>query len=122
MNKAILSQEVQHFLQENSLAIPTEIALKKSPFPEVGSAELASQIAGRQKARKKLPKWFTSKNIYFPPGISLEQSSSEETAAYKLRLIDKNINLIDLTGGFGVDAYYFSRKAKHVTHCESNSE
>ena len=30
--------------------------------------------------------------------------------------------LIDLTGGFGVDDYYFSKKIKHITHCEINPE
>ncbi|WP_255524598.1 class I SAM-dependent methyltransferase [Pedobacter riviphilus] len=30
--------------------------------------------------------------------------------------------MIDITGGFGIDSYYFSRKVKAVTHCEINSE
>ena len=28
--------------------------------------------------------------------------------------------LLDLTGGFGVDTYYFSKTLKHVTYCEVN--
>ena len=30
--------------------------------------------------------------------------------------------LIDLTGGFGVDDFYFAKKMKKVTHCEINPE
>src|SRR5690606_20567275 len=122
MNEAILLQEVQDFLGENASLVPAEIALKKSPFSQISSAELASQIASKQKAEKKLPLWHQTAGIYFPPSVSIEQSSSEETASYKLNLIENNTHLIDLTGGFGVDAYFFSTKAALVVHCETNIE
>jgi hypothetical protein len=49
----------------------------------------------------------------------LEQTSSETTAGYKAELISGD-SLIDLTGGFGIDDYYFSKKVNHVVHCEIN--
>jgi len=122
MNQAILSNEVQSFLHENPQASSVEIALKKSPFPEVSSTALASQIASRQKIQKKLPLWYNTKGIYYPVALSLEQSSSEKTAAYKTTFVEKNAQLIDLTGGFGIDTYYLSRVAKSVVHCELNEE
>jgi hypothetical protein len=51
----------------------------------------------------------------------VEQTSSESTAQYKSGLI-KGENLIDLTGGFGVDDYYFAKQFETLTHCEINSD
>ena len=31
-------------------------------------------------------------------------------------------SIVDLTGGFGVDSYYFSKQFKTVVHCEINSK
>jgi len=121
MNREILSDAVQQFLLENENADPRKIALSKSPFVGVSSSELASQIESRQKTKKKLPLWHRTPGIYFPPGLSIEQASSEQTALYKSKLIDGG-SLIDLTGGFGVDSFYFSQRAVQVTHCELNEE
>src|SRR5690606_471588 len=49
--------------------------------------------------------------------LSIEQTSSETTAKYKAALIAGDA-LIDLTGGFGVDSYYFAKQFQHVIHCE----
>jgi len=121
MNREILSDAVQQFLLENENTDPRKIALSKSPFAGVSSSELASQIESRQKTKKKLPLWYRTYKIYYPAGLSIEQTSSEQTARYKTRLISGG-SIIDLTGGFGVDSFYFSRKAVHVTHCEINEE
>lgn len=99
----------------------TKIALAKSPFQHVSSAELANQVAAKKKAEKKLPVFYNTIGIYYPPLLSMEQCSSEPTASYKSRLALKGA-LIDLTGGFGVDSYYFSKAAHDVTHCEINEE
>src|SRR5690606_31221410 len=120
MNREILTSAVQRFLVENIHEDPKKIALTKSPFEKVSSSELATQIESRQKAKKKLPLWFETDSIYYPPTISIEQASSETTALYKSKLIPENETVIDLTGGFGVDTFYFSLRAKSVVHCEIN--
>ncbi|MCX2719900.1 THUMP-like domain-containing protein [Lentiprolixibacter aurantiacus] len=97
------------------------VILKKSPFPNVSSRELAQQITARKKSEKKLSSWFNTPAIYYPDPISVEQSSSEITAAYKARLVNGN-TLADLTGGMGVDSYYFSRKMNRVSYCEINPD
>jgi len=51
----------------------------------------------------------------------MEQCSSEQTASYKSKLVLGN-SLIDLTGGFGIDSYYFSKEFKEVTYIEQNRE
>jgi 16S rRNA G966 N2-methylase RsmD len=120
VNRAILSAEVQQFI-DNNLDTPSgTIALKKSPFSDVSSRELAEQIDSKVRTAKKLPLWYRSKGIYYPPKLSIEQASSEATAEYKRSLISSG-RLIDLTGGFGVDAFYFSQKAD-IWHLEVNAE
>ena len=122
MNREVLTPAVQRFLLEKANADPRKIALSKSPFEKVSSSDLATQIESRQKAKKKLPLWFHSDSICYPPSISIEQASSEPTALYKSKLIPENETVIDLTGGFGVDTFYFSLRAKVVVHCEINPE
>ena len=121
MNKNIFDPRVQQFLEEHIKGDIHKIALSKSPFDNISSRELAEQLDSRQRAEKKLPLWFNTSGIIFPPKLSIEQSSSELTAAYKSQLI-KGDKIIDLTGGFGVDTYFFSKKAKEVVHCEKNRE
>ncbi|WP_257667807.1 class I SAM-dependent methyltransferase [Parapedobacter tibetensis] len=120
MNEQILAPEVQHYLQQHETAAPTSLALRKSPFLHVYPAELAQQLDGRQRCRKKLPLWYSTPNIYYPEKLSVEQASSQHTAAYKSSLIAEQSRIIDLTGGFGVDAYYFAQRAKTVAYCERN--
>ncbi len=95
--------------------------MAKSPFRGVEATELASQIAAKKKCLRKLPAWYHQESIYYPPLLSIEQSSSEITAQYKARLA-RGQNLIDLTGGFGVDSFYFAKNIPAVTHCEINGE
>lgn len=122
MNKDILMPAVQDFLKSNFHKNPQDIALRKSPFATVSSSELATQLESRRKAEKKLPLWFQAPGIYYPPTLSIEQASSEDTAVYKANLIEENTSLLDLTGGIGVDSYFFSKKAVKVVHCELNQE
>ncbi|WP_316839949.1 hypothetical protein [Pedobacter gandavensis] len=121
MNKNILAGEVQEYINNHLNGDVFTIAMAKSPFPEVSSKELANQIAARQKSAKKLPTWYQQELIYYPALLSIEQCSSESTAAYKSGLTIGE-SLIDLTGGFGVDSLFFARKLKSVTHCEINPE
>jgi hypothetical protein len=117
----LLHTEVQEFIQASLEEQVSVLALKKNPFPNLSWAEILNQIAAKQKAKTKLPSWFQTPNILYPSKISLEQTSSEKTAAYKATLVSGD-SLIDLTGGFGIDDYYFAQKIKNVVHCEINSE
>src|SRR5690606_8262380 len=120
MNPHILTPDVQHYLREHEAAQPTAIALRRRPFPTVTSLELAQQLDARKRCRKKLPHWYETPTIYYPDKIPLEQASSETTASYKATLIQPGQRVADLTGGMGVDAFFFSRTAKAVVHCETN--
>lgn len=121
MNPEILHNTVQKFINEHLDEDITRILLKKSPFENISTKELAEQIESKKRSEKKLPLWYNTEKVYYPPKLAVEQASSELTANYKSNLV-KADTLIDLTGGFGVDSYYFSRKVKQVTHCEQNIE
>ena len=117
MDHSILTQVVQDFINQNISVNITKLALQKNPFPEANWTLVLQQIAAKQKAATKLPSWFQTPNIYYPSKVSVEQTSSEKTARYKSDLISGK-NLIDLSGGFGVDDFYFAQRFDHVIHCE----
>lgn len=112
---------MQEFILRHVNEDPARIALQKSPFPGLSSADLAQQAAGRKRSEKKLPLWARSPGIYFPPRLNIEQASSELSASYKSRLL-RGERAADLTGGFGVDSYYFALRASNVVHIEQNQE
>jgi hypothetical protein len=119
--EALLQKEIQDFIQENLQKDVTKIALQKKEFPNIAFNDVIQQLAAKQKAEKKLPTWFAAANIIYPSKVSVEQTSSEKTAAYKASLINGNI-LLDATGGLGVDDYYFAQHFEKVIHCEWNEE
>jgi 16S rRNA G966 N2-methylase RsmD len=121
MNNNILAKEVQNYINEHINADVNKIALAKSLFVNVSAAEIANQIAAKKKSISKLPTWFKQQNIYYPALLSIEQCSSETTGVYKASLIKGN-SVLDLTAGFGVDSYFFSKQAKQVLSCEINAE
>ena len=121
MNFPILQPEIQDFIKANLKTSITKLALMSNPFPLVKWTSILEQIECRQKSESKLPSWFNTAGIVFPQKISIEQTSSEITAAYKASLVTGE-SIIDLTGGFGVDAYYFAKKFNSVIHCEINEE
>lgn len=95
--------------------------LQATKYPDLLVAELVAQIQARQKIRFKLPTWHQQLDVLYPPLLALEQSSSEATAAYKAGLVSGD-TLLDVTGGFGVDSFYFAKKMRHVVYAEQNPE
>ena len=82
---------------------------------------IARQTEGRKIIANKLPSWAENMSILFPVKISLEQCSSEATAIYKAGLVS-GVSLVDLTGGFGVDCSFLSKKFSSVDYVEQNEE
>lgn len=121
MNLDLLQPNIQQFIQEHVKDDVTKLLLKYKEIDGIPFREISSQIEAKSKCVKKLPTWYDTPNIYYPKKINIEQTSSEETARYKASLINGD-TLIDLTGGFGIDCYYFSKQFKKVTHCEISQE
>lgn len=119
MNENLLHREVQDFINHNLNTDVHAILLGKKEFPDVDNKEIVEQIESKRKAEKKLPTWFATDNIYYANKLNISQTSSEVTGHYKANLVSGN-SLLDLTGGFGIDTYCFSKKIKQVFHIEAN--
>ena len=114
------NKEIKEYINANLTTDLHSLLLKKSPFPEVSMQEIVQQIKGKQVAQKKFP-FLLQDGIIFPPQLNLEQSSSEKTALYKSEIL-KGEKFIDLTSGFGIDAYYLSKNFNEITLVEQNAE
>ncbi|GAA4305937.1 THUMP-like domain-containing protein [Nibribacter koreensis] len=117
----VFSPEEQEFIHQHWQQDPAQLMLQAKRFPHLPMPELVGQIKARQKAMQKLPTWANHAEVLFPVMLSLEQSSSELTAAYKSQLVQGD-TLADVTGGLGVDSFYFAKQFAHVTHVEQTSE
>ena len=95
-----------------------QLAFLGKKNPEVNMAYALDQIAGRQKARVKIPSWASIDGIVYPPHISMEQCSSEQTARYKASIAGNGEKIVDLTAGFGVDMAFMSAGFKQAVHVE----
>ena len=118
---ALLQLKVQEFISQNLNQDVSLLSFQKNPFPEINWLVIINQIIAKKKSQIKLPTWFNVDNVVFPDSISVEQTSSEIAAKHKSNLISGQV-LVDLTGGFGVDSFYFSKKFTKVIHCEINSQ
>ncbi|MBF6642389.1 class I SAM-dependent methyltransferase [Flavobacterium sp. J49] len=121
MDQSILAEAIQDFISSHIETDVNQLALQKNKFPNSDYTAILNQIAAKQKAKTKLPTWFSAENIIYPSKISVEQTSSERTAEYKSQWVSGK-SLMDLSGGFGVDDYYFAKKLNQVIHCEINQE
>ena len=117
--KNILNKEVQNYLNANLTSDLHSLLLKKSPFAEVSMQEIVQQIKGKKVAQKKFP-YLLKNGIIFPPNLNLEQASSQATAEFKVQHL-KGKSFVDLTCGFGIDAYFLSQNFEEVTLVEQNS-
>jgi hypothetical protein len=113
--------EEKEFMHQHRHRSPAELMLQTRRYPTLAVAELVRQIQARQKAADKLPTWVAHPDVVFPVAVSVEQSSSEAAAAYKASLVSGQL-LVDLTGGFGVDSYFFAKRFSRVVHVEQNAE
>jgi hypothetical protein len=123
---SLSSPEIQTFIFENERIDINRLLLKSKTIFNLSSSMVAQQIGARIKAKEKLPLHYQTRGIIYPPGLNLEQSSSETTARFKQEIILNNgiglRKVADLTGGFGVDSYWLSQIFEHVVHVEPNGE
>lgn len=118
--KNILNKNIQEYINANLQTDLHSLLLKKSPFPEVSMLEIVQQIKGKKVAQKKFP-FLLKDGIVFPPNLNLEQASSQATAQFKGQNL-KGKTFLDLTSGFGIDAYFLSQNFEEITLVEQNSE
>lgn len=125
MIERLLRKEVQEFLVEHEQEDEKKLILKHRTLLGLSTGIIADQLSGRRKAKVKLPLYYNTRGIVYPPGLNLEQSSSEKTAQFKANLLDKVLirknTLIDLTGGFGVDTCFLSKILNTLHFVEPNA-
>ncbi|MGZ5284851.1 MAG: RsmD family RNA methyltransferase, partial [Kaistella sp.] len=120
VNSSLLAEDVQKYINANLTADLHSLLLKKSPFTAISMQEIVQQIKGKKVAQKKFP-FLMKDQIVFPPNLNLEQASSQSTAEFKAKNL-KGKNFLDLTTGFGIDAFFLSQNFEEVTLIEQNME
>ena len=125
----------QEFITQNLDADIRDLALRHAGRTDIDLHYALDQIAGRRTAQTKLPTWAAADGIIYPPHISMEQCSSEQTAMYKAQVAQRLIaelpvlpvlppnptTLIDLTGGFGVDFSFLAPLFDKAVYIERQS-
>ncbi len=112
-----LTDRERTFVQEHIEANVADLLLQGNRYQDVDLKKVALQIAARQKAKHKLPAWYSNERLHFPPPLSVEQGSSEATARFKASLVSGK-KLIDITGGMGVDCFYMSQGFEKTIYFE----
>lgn len=99
----------------------SKLILSRKRWPDVDIDYAVNCIESRRKLKGKVRDWHEEQRLLFPRKLSAEQCSSDETAEYKASLalrICNPLRIADLTGGLGVDSWYFSKKAEKVLYNE----
>ena len=101
-SELLLPRYVRDVLSKHNILLPSPfgegagvrlLALQSHRYPDIDMPFLLDQLAGWQTARTKLPSWAANEDIIYPPHLSMEQCSSEQTAEYKARLVARLVGL-----------------------------
>jgi 16S rRNA G966 N2-methylase RsmD len=117
----MLSLEAFEFIKINSDQDPVALAFKTRSFDPETTSFLLLQIKQKQKTNKKLPTWAQNHKLLFASDLNAEQCSAEACAAYKAGLFSGKV-LADLSGGLGIDTFYFSKTFDRVNYCETHQD
>lgn len=115
-----MSDTVTEFIQKNMEADLQQLLLSASKYPDIPVPFAVNQIAALRKVKTKIPSWFLPE-LRFPPMVSVEQSSSELTARFKASLFSGG-RMADLTGGMGVDSFFWAKSFEEVDYVEQSTE
>ncbi len=122
----IANPDVQDFIIHHEGEDERQFVLRQKEVFGLPAAWIAQQLVGRRKAKVKLPTWYKTKGIIYPPTLNLEQSSSQATALFKAEIeestLDERSVAVDLTGGLGVDSFYQSHKFISFHYIEPDKE
>lgn len=134
-------EKLLEFVQNNLQTDTSRLILDRGKWPDIDMDIAVNCIESRHKLKNKVREWYDNPQLVFPLKLSAEQCSSSLTGLYKADLAERiatqardeagNNNssntkevssdgwtLVDLTGGLGVDSWFFSKKASAVLYCE----
>ena len=116
-----INEQTLQYISAHASDDVAHLALHPSKDPQVDMAVALQQIAGRQKAKEKMPEWYATEGILYPKKVSMEQCSSSQTAEYKASLVEGE-SFADFSGGFGVDTVALARKFRNGFYVEPQTE
>lgn len=117
----ICMMEIKDFIQEHLNDSTEKLLFSAKRYPDIDVKYAVKQIIARQHIKDKLPSWYLNFDLIFPSQISTEQASSEITALYKQRLV-RGTTLCDMTGGLGIDSFFFAQKVERLVYIERFAE
>lgn len=117
----IMNQATLDFIRQHQDDDVRQLAFLGSKYPEVDMPFALDQIRGRKMARVKLPRWASIDGIIYPPHISMEQCSSEQTALYKAELAARLLGLSPSSSENGEEKDKESENASNL-HLSENCE
>lgn len=116
-----LTSFVSHHLMDDT----ARLILDRAKWPDTDMDLAVNCIESRRKLKGKVQEWYDEPELVFPLKLSAEQCSSSATARYKTELAchiaEDGFRIADLTGGFGVDSWFFSKAASQVLYNEMQS-
>ena len=110
----IMNQATLDFIRQHQNDDVRQLAFLGSKYPEVDMPFALDQIRGRKMARVKLPRWASIDGIIYPPHISMEQCSSEQTALYKAELAARLLGLSPSSSENGEEKEMESENASNL--------
>ncbi len=124
-------EKLADFVRDHGNDDTARLILDKAKWPDIDMDLAVNCIESRRKLRGKVQEWYDEPKLIFPYKLSAEQCSSSATARYKADLAariasarhsgldpESPFRTADLTGGLGVDSWYFSQKAAEVLYNE----
>jgi len=118
----LFTEEAQAFLKANEDKDPASFLLSKALSNKGWDTKVvARQLKGLKISKSKFPTWHLTSGIIYPVAVSLEQASSEITAKYKASLLEGD-QVVDLSGGMGIDSYFISQVCKQLVYVEPSVE
>ncbi|WP_317576122.1 class I SAM-dependent methyltransferase [Segatella copri] len=115
----IMNQATFDFIRQHQDDDVRQLAFLGSKYPEVDMPFALDQIRGRKMARVKLPRWASIEGIIYPPHISMEQCSSEQTALYKAELAARLLGLSPSSSENGEEKESENASNRHLSEiCE----
>lgn len=115
----MLNKEIEKFIELERNSSLAELSLKLSKKKDWPKEYILNQINGRQKVKQKFPFLNQHKGFIFPSPRAFAQASSEKTAQYKASLIEGK-KMADLSGGMGIDSYFFSKVVSNLAYVEKD--
>ena len=133
-------EKLIQFISANCDKDTSRLILDRKKYPDIDIDLAVNCIESRRKLKGKVQEWHEEPRLIFPLKLSAEQCSSSATGAYKAQVAEaiavrsldcarddrregardnrREWTIADLTGGLGVDSWFFSKKAAKVIYNE----